>query len=367
MVSRSRVTTSDMRRGVAAALLVLLHVTAGAAQSSQAETKVRAYLQVDAEESCATEVLAQRVRERSPRIELVEEAGDVPRLHVSIRVASAGDRVAVLSVQWPDSTRSERRIKARSCEAAIDALGLLIAMTLDPAARMESAKSAPPAQEANEPSALAPKVTETTAAKSGEPIGPAERANASAPQDAEDAAPHAHPLGASYVAVGLSAQVVAGPAPRAMPGFGLYARLAFHGAALWVPAIELRAGHAWVDGLVEPDGQADFALDSAKLDVCPLGVRLASLTAHACLTGEVGRFYARGSRSYAPRTHHLLWTSLGGTLLLALALGSIVELQGGFDVAAPLRRDRFSFRPDVFHEVEALSLSAYLGVGVRFP
>jgi len=285
---------------------------------------------------------------------------------VSIGAAAARVRVAVLSVQWPDGRRSERRIKARSCEAALDALGLLIAMTLDPAALMASVPPAPPALEANDPSAPAPKVSEATAAKTGEQLGTGEQVNANAPQDAERAA-HADPLGVSHVAAGLSTQVVAGPAPRAMPGFGLYARLVFYGGPLWAPALELRAGHTWVDGLVEPDGEASFVLDSAKLDVCPLGVRLASLTAHACMTGEIGRFHATGSRSYAPRSHHLLWTSLGGTLLLALALGSTVELQGGFDLAVPLRRDRFSFRPDVFHEVEALSLSAHLGVGVRFP
>lgn len=382
MVSRSRVTTSDMRMGGAAALLVMLHVATSAAQPPP--PPVRAYLHVDAEEACATAALAQRVRERSQRIELVEDAGDVPRLYVSIGAAGARDRVALLSVQWPDGQRSERRIKARSCEAAIDALGLLIAMTLDPAALMESVESAPSAPTTGEQaaaseraaasagrslpdeapkSALAPNAREATVEKNREPAG---EEHAEVEDDAEHAG-SSEPFAAAHVAAGLSANVVAGPAPRAMPGFGLYARLVFHGVSLWTPAAQLRASHAWVNGLVEPGGEADFALDRAQLDICPLGVWLASLTAHACMTGEVGRLSASGSRSYAPQTHHLLWTGLGGTLLVALPLASIVELYGGFEVAAPLRRDSFSFRPDVFHEVRALSLSGHLGLGVRFP
>jgi hypothetical protein len=152
-----------------------------------------------------------------------------------------------------------------------------------------------------------------------------------------------------------------------MPGFGLYARLALNGTQPWMPAIALQLARTWVDGLSEPGGEAAFALESARLAVCPLGFQLAAFSTFACGTGEVGRLIARGSRSYAPQTHREPWTSLGGTVLLSLGLGALAEVQAGFGVARPLRRDRFSFQPEVFHEVAGASLSAHLGAGVRFP
>jgi hypothetical protein len=76
---------------------------------------------------------------------------------------------------------------------------------------------------------------------------------------------------------------------------------------------------------------------------------------------------ASGSNSYVPQSHSEPWVSLGGTLLLSLGLGPLVELQGGFGVASPLRRYDFAFRPAVFHRVPGLCLQGHLGAGVRIP
>src|SRR5688500_17711353 len=118
MVSRAGVITSstsahrnlgDRRIGAIAALLVM-QAAAGAAQSTQAAGPVRAHMTVDAEPSCATvAALAEQVHERSQRIEFVSDASHIPRLRIVIGAAPAPDRVAVLSVQWPDGQRSERR------------------------------------------------------------------------------------------------------------------------------------------------------------------------------------------------------------------------------------------------------------------
>ena len=153
-----------------------------------------------------------------------------------------------------------------------------------------------------------------------------------------------------------------------MPGAGVYARLALNGAGTWwAPALGLQLMHAWTNDLTEPGGDADFALDLAQLDICPLGVQLRPFSAHACAASALGRLSASGSNSYSPRDHHELWASFGGTLLLSVGLGTLAELQAGFGLIRPLRRYEFAFQPDVFHRVPALCLAGHFGVGVRFP
>src|SRR5262249_49551599 len=151
-----------------------------------------------------------------------------------------------------------------------------------------------------------------------------------------------------------AAQLVSGPAPHAMPGFGLYARLALNGSELWAPALGLSLARAWTDDLAEPGGHADFAIESAELYACPLGVQPRPFSSGACLSSAIGRLSASGSKSYAPQGHSELWASAGGTLLISIALGKMAELQAGFGVVRPFRRYEFAFRPDVFHRVPSL-------------
>jgi hypothetical protein len=84
------------------------------------------------------------------------------------------------------------------------------------------------------------------------------------------------------------------------------------------------------------------------------------------LSATFGRLTASGANSYSPQTHHEPWSSLGGRLLVAVGLGAWAELHGGLGLAAPLRRYRFAFRPDVFHRVPGRCLEGHLGAGVRF-
>src|SRR5687767_9204727 len=140
MVSRACVITNRTcgccGLGPAIAALLAIAVAAPAmAQSPPQPEAVRANLTVDADADCATAAaLAERVQERSQRIGFVDDTGDIPRLRVTIGASSARDRVAMLFIRWPDGRSAERRLTAGSCPSALDALALLVAMTLDPAA-----------------------------------------------------------------------------------------------------------------------------------------------------------------------------------------------------------------------------------------
>ena len=367
----------------------------GQAPQSAAKDAVRVALTVEADARCAT--TAALVRARSPRIEPVADSPGVPRIVVAIGGATAGDRVAELSVAWPDGRRSERRLTAASCAAALEALSLLIAMTLDPTGcAAESGRDGPDtpgapgtnddaASAAGQPDATSSDTahgdvssgdadsSDEGGADAATPATPAAssaaKAASAAPEPAVNDEPttRVHPLGLEGFAAGLGALLSAGPAPRALPGVGAYARLSLNGAGLFAPALQLQLAHSWASGLSEAGGDADFALDSAALDLCPLGLRGAPFAAYAGFAGTLGRLTASGSNSYAPRTQHELWSSLGGRLLFAVGLTAWLELQAGLGLAGPLRRYRFAFRPDVFHRVPALCLEGQLGVGVRFP
>jgi hypothetical protein len=356
---------------------------------SAAPSPSRAQLSVVADPSCATRArVVEQVHARSPRIVFVEHEGDIPSLEVTIGGPPEADRVATLVVTWPDGRRSERRLTAASCTAALQALALLVAMTLDPGSvDSQAAPSAAPAGRdgVDEGSGTAPgaapetgeaeSTSEASADGTADPAavrtpppstneGPARTARAAeTPVDAH--APH--PLGVAHVAAGASAQLSSGPAPSVMPGMGVYARLSMNGAGLWAPAVQLQLTHLWASGLEQSDGDASFTLQSAALDLCPLGLTLPPLAAHACFASSLGRLTARGSRTYAPQTHGELWSSLGGRALLSVGLGGLVELQGGLGLTAPLRRYGFAFRPDVFHRVSRVCVEGHLGAGVRFP
>jgi hypothetical protein len=347
-----------------AALALTLHARRAAAQSAAQPESVRVSVTVEADAGCATAAaLAEQVHARSQRIEFVEDTGDIPRLRVAIGAPVARERVAELSVRWPDGRHSERRLSAESCAAALDALALLVAMTLDPAALAGTQAEPPPTQPATpQPEAAETPSSTDDAASRAAIVSPPPNA----PAPSVPTANEPHPLRVRHVAVGASAQLASGPAPEAMPGFGVYGLLSLNGTPLWAPALQLQLARTWTNGLSEAGGDADFALDTAQLELCPAGVQLSSFAARACVAAAIGRLSASGSNSYAPQTHHEPWASLGGGLLVALGLGQ-AELQAGFELNRPLWRYEFAFRPDVFHRVPGLCWSGQIGAGVRFP
>jgi hypothetical protein len=419
MVSRARVISSrtathrKIGYGVIAAFATIALAPRAGAQPAPRPARVQAHLTVDADEECASAAaVAARVQQRSRRIEFVSHTDGIPSLRVAIRAGGAGDRVAELAVQWPDGRRSERQLSARGCAAALDALALLVAMALDPAALGEDGERAGAGgQEAGRgKGGAAGKQSGGVGPEEGPGPGPSPSPNprpdpspspspnpepdpepepeaeaeaepgpeseSGADSDADQSRGHGEPnfLGLAHVAVGASAQLVAGLAPRVMPGVGLYALLALNGDGPWAPAVELQVAHAWAYGLRQPAiegvhlrGDADFELQSARLDACPLGLQRPPFAARACVAGVIGRLVATGSDSYSPQSHAELWASLGGSVLVTVGLGDLIELQAGFGAGRPLRRYDFAFRPDVFHRVPGLCFQGHLGAGVRFP
>lgn len=329
-------------------------------QAADARAAPSAQLVVHAVASCATRAdVAARVRARAPRIDFVEKNGAIAvEAHFSAMPAGgvAGD-VVFTSAGGPPS---KRRLLARSCNEAADAVALIIAVTLDPA------------------SAARGELGGETGASHANP-GPEQRSGAGAASAGERATqppvtatemrtggalPELAPLS---FGVQLAAQAIVGPAPAIMPGAAVYAMAELQLAGVWRPALLLGASHAERRAIPERAGKASFGLDAASIDVCPLRARLGVVEARPCGSVLLGRFTARATETLNPAEESArpLWI-VGGSAVATAELFWRLELAARVAIGANLVRDSFSFAPSVFHTVPALSGAASLGVGLRW-
>jgi hypothetical protein len=382
-------------------VLLLFSVTQAAAGPAELAA-ASARLEVQALPDCTTrEELAARVTARSRRIHFDDEGAAGPTVRAVIAHGPHG-AVGELVIVQPDGRTSSRRLSAASCAEATDAIALIIALTLDPmaasapasASASSSASSAAgrpgptalsPSPPPSGPTPPLPAVKEAShaplEAAPARPPAPARSAESPARTEREAlpspsanrepsvvASPRASPVATqNRFGGGAAVQEIFGLTPGALPGLNAYLIAALDREALWSPAVVVAGTHAWSGGLGEPGGTAAFTLDAVTLDACALRLHLAPFEARACGTALYGRLGAIGSNTYSPATAARPFVAAGGALLLTLELGRLFELSGRFGASASLIRDSFAFAPAVFHRTAAVTISAGLGLGVRFP
>ena len=328
-----------------------------AAVPAWAQPAPDARLEVVADPSCSTrDELVARVAARSTRIRFVSAEAGLPSMTARIEPGAKGAVVAELTVVEPDGRKFVRRLEAPSCAAATDALALVVAITLDPSVVATTDVSGAAADK----SAASTATNDGAAAKP--PEATAEKRPAGAPGANDEAAASIRRLTA-----GVAAEVVAGPAPTAMPGIALQVQGALDRPSIWSPAAILTLSHVWSGALAEAGATAEFTLDLLALDACPLRLAALNVEARACAAGALGRLSAQGSNTYDPRSVSRAFATAGGSALLTLVLWSRVELRARLGVGATLWRDAFEFTPEVFHRVASVTLVGDVGIGVRFP
>ena len=292
-----------------------------------------AELVVEADASCIqADVLRGRVASNGWRWVAQAEPAELS-LTASVRAqgATAGELAVALQLHWSDGRTAERTLAAQSCEAALDALALLIQMTLDAENRPRESSGA----------------------------------GSDGNRDDGDGEPESW-TEVTQLALGVSAGVGAAAAPKLQPGLGVYAALEISGFGLIQPRLQLELSHAWRSGIAVAGGTADFALTGGQLLVCPVAVRAATLAAHGCGTFELARLSAQGHDIYEPRSQARPWASAGLGVLLHARPVPKLELQLAAALSRPLWRDQFSFAPDVFYAVPAWRWQIKLGLAVCF-
>jgi hypothetical protein len=344
---------------------------ASSALAQEASPAVTAGLQLDAAASCASrQALVAGVAQRSSRIRLVASAAATPALRASLRLLADGSIAAELVVIHAGGRRSLRRLSAPSCAEAVDALALVIAITLDPASASEhgsgsgtgdasksnDASSRPGAAEQGEKSDAARVSGRTGEAPAAESDSSGGRADGA---DAESAVEF-------HWQVGADVSLLLGPAPRLMPGVGLELLAAWDGPSLWSPAVRVSAAHYWLSGLSESGGTADFALDAGSFDLCPfrLGGRVVWL--RLCANAQAGRLHAQGSRTFSPQSRSRPFAVLGGSSSFTAKVSSRLVAGAAFSAGRTLFQDEFVFASKVFYGAPPVSLGFGLSLAVGF-
>ncbi|MDQ2645018.1 MAG: hypothetical protein M3020_14470 [Myxococcota bacterium] len=352
----------------AAAIAVLCWGSEGSAEAPE----VRAHLEVVAGGGCGGEAeLAARVARRSSRIRFVEPGPGVRRARAELRAAGNELFAATLSL-WTDEGRElVRRVRPARCPDALEALSLVLAVSLDPDAELGEAPAPTPAAEpeGSTTTEAAPSASASaSAAPSGASAKPQPRPEPAELEGRErESEPEPSGNGARYRPfAGVFGSVRGGPAPGFMPGFGVFAGVLGPGFPSEF-AVRLGVSRHRRSGFRVEQGAAEFELDAVRLELCPIGLRLGLAFFHACLDGELGELEATGSGLPDSRAASRPWRALGGSGWAGLRPWPVLELSLGGGLEHPLVRDRFAFNPEVFHEVGPVGGWLSLGLGLAIP
>lgn len=324
-----------------------------------------ARLQLEAATSCATwSELVTGVARRSSRVRLVTTVA-TRSLFASLRPAADGSLVVELVVVNEGGRRSQRRLTAPSCAEALEALALVIAVTLDPASVAEHPGGATAPGSAGAASSPQPAEAKADAPRSNSTKNGPARPDSDEPDAAPQRASGGEGRRLSW-RVGAALVAASGPAPQLLPGFGLSLLAGWEAAGPWSPAVRISAAHYWLNGLREAGGTADFELDAGSLDLCALRWGEGWLAIRACVNAQAGRMLASGSRTFSPRSKSRPFVVLGGSTLLTASLPVGLEAGASLGVGCALIDDEYVFANQAFYRVPRLSLGFGLGLGYRF-
>jgi hypothetical protein len=352
VVSVAGVGSSRAVKGGAAALFAPLFLLAGRASSAPpaggAENEVIDARIETTNEACVPRAAVENgVRDRSPKVRFSGEATRLARILVSAPSGSApaGASVRVeLELQGENGELARRELVLRSCAEAVNASALIVALWLDPTARID----VPPEEPPPEP-----------------PPAPEVEAEAPPPEPPVDANVTVED-GFAW-SLGAAAHLALGPAPKPLLGPAMaFSAGASASESGWAPWVRLLGVYDFPLGQVEADGgSARFWLASLGLDACPVALGGATVRVRPCAHAIGGSLRAEGSNTLDARTEARPYWALGASLLGEGELGGGLEVTVSVGVDFPLVRDRFQFEPVVFHEVPAQAGTATLGLAYR--
>jgi hypothetical protein len=341
------------------------------------------FIEVASPDGCgSSQELARRVAHRSDRVRIASSPEGAVMARAEVRNVGPGAVEATLTMTEPGGRRWSRLVRSATCEEALDAIALVLAVAfspeLNPAPEPEPVpprsrpveprpKPPPPPPEVRlmpVPTQAPPEPPPPEPPPPPPPVEPIAPRPAVAETQAE---PKAVPPPASAVgSAGAGAGFMWGPAPEAMFGISIFGTLRWNRDSVISPAAHLRGSHHWMFGYAAPGGVANFSLDSATLSVCPIWLQEHRVSVQPCATFEGGRLLVRGTETVQGATRSRPYFAAGASLAVD------VEFVRGFAVttfangAFPLGRDSYQFRPEVFYQVPVVVLTAGAGLAVRF-
>lgn len=346
---------SSRRLGCFLAVLLAAGSAAGQTTEQPAVSRlptVTAALELVAPEGCGSEAeLSASITRRSDRIR-IDPTSD-RRLRIAIRTEGARTRVE-LQLTQPTGRRSTRKLRASSCDEALEAAALVAAVSLDPTASM----ALEPAEEDKPPPAPPP------VAKPPPDVKPP----APPPPPPPPPPPRAPRWSAGGVVVGEAHWA---PAPEALLGPGLVVYGSYEVVSLLAPTLRVKGSVGYWSRRVAIDnpGLVRFTLRSLTTELCPVRLGVAVAGVLPCGFWMEGRLWAAGRRFPVTHEYDRPWSAYGGSLVGWYRPVSPLEIQASFLVGATRFRDS-SFLSEPFqyiHEVGKVYRSLSVGVGVTFP
>lgn len=301
-----------------------------------------------APEGCSSaEDFSARVRRRSVRILLVADATAPRSLRVEIQQPTPGGALrGTVTVVEPGGTTRTRKLKAASCDEAVDALSLIATVTLDPDAMLGE-----PPPDTKPPPAPAP-APKRPLPRHPRPTPSAQRARALEPY---------------RYGFGLEATLLLRVAPEASLGGSAFVALEAHPGRVFSPLGRLSITHAQSRAVAAPGGQANFAFTLPTLDLCPLRLGPEALAVRPCASASAGLLEVWGSQTPHNEAHARFFGAVGGSLLLGLKLSKALEIIADGRAGVPLRRDDFGFDGVPFFTTPTPGFSTGVGVAGGFP
>lgn len=275
-------------------------------------------------------------------------------------------------------TTIERELQAKNCGELMDAVALIVVVTLDPLGTTPEATELDPNPEAT-PNPSPTTAATTPAATTSEPRAGGTTPPTNPPEWRDDIAPpdFESPIKfSSFVpdswGVRSAARAHHGPAPRWMLGPELGIEFEWNPRDVVSTKLALSVSRAWSGGSREVGGVAAFTLDRIALELCPLRLGGQRWDVRPCIDGAAGRFLSSGSDTISPRSEARPWGTLGASARLSGRPLEWLEPWGSAGIAAALVRDRFQFDDGddgtpAFHGVPAEILSFAAGLTVKFP
>ena len=350
---------------------VPLFAAVGVSHAQGAGMAIR--LEIQSPQGCTSvSDLESRIRARVRNARFDEHAAFVAR--ASFTNLASGNVVADLTLTEPNSTASSRRVIARSCAQAADAVALIVSVTLDPNAMTEKASSRSARSGVDDPRATEASGSQTDPARPKAPETAIERRSPGSKREpgtpledaSDDTSPALSKASVRRLGVHLMGGVIGGIAPDIMPAVGAGGIVALDRETAWSPALAFTVAHGFRTSAKEPGGTARFALDALSIDVCPLRAALRAGDLRACASTLLGRLSAEGTETTnSAGVVHRPFAAAGVSSILTLRIAPLFEFWARASAGVNLVRDSFEFAPITVHSVGAVNYAGGLGLGLR--
>ena len=339
-----------------------------AAPAIAQESGTDARIDYRAPPSCPSEAaFTAQVSARAPRFRRVS-SGTSRLFVVQVTPLDGGYRGELTSID-ANGARGSREMLGASCDEVLGALGLVLALTVDPTGPATGPVHEVPPRAQASPSDLPPRPGDLPSPPSA---APASAPPSSSGSHAEGATPDARPWHPAHgsLAAGGGAVTSGGVGPGAMLGGTIFAEVGLPARSPWQPAVRIGAQRASSSTVhAGASGAARFTWTVATLDACPLRWSRGRFSLSPCARVDAGVLAGSGSSIARPRDDSRLWLDAGAVARGEWAFAPPLFL--GADAAAlvAITRPRFHFDvPDVtVDQAAAVGVTASAHFGGRFP